>query len=343
MGSSQDTNKQETSTPLAAQMGYLSQGFQGASDAMAKAGNAPTPTGFTAQMTPEQLATFRQMVGYNSAAPGMEASTGAGLASGGANAMSQAFNGLQNFKQTGNVDSTIADASRYADNPAISGMVGAAMRDATQTARDVTLPGIEQGAAATGNTNSSRTGIAQGLVERGLAQKAADVSANLRGQAYDTGLGLANNQNQFATNTNRGILSDLTAAGGAGAGLGLGALSNSIGDQKNVFGTNVVGGAGLQAADQANLTNQNQAYQFGVNSPFAPLNNFWNIVGSKNWGSNTTGNSTTQNNPGALQYAGLGLNALGMFMPSGGFGAGQSTGNAFLPSSSFLDHGFGFG
>jgi hypothetical protein len=158
MGSSQTQQKSETAQPLAAQMPYLSQAWQSASNAMGQANNAPAPSGFTAQMTPEQLNTFRQMVGYNSAAPGTQANVGANLTGMGTGGMSAAFNSLNNFKQTGDVNSTIADATQYANNPAISGMVQAAMRDATQTAHDVTLPGIEQNAAMTGNTNSKPHG-----------------------------------------------------------------------------------------------------------------------------------------------------------------------------------------
>lgn len=310
-------------------MPYLDMGFQTAANAMTQAGNAQAPSGFTAQMTPEQIATFRQMVGYNSAAPGMEARTGAGLTSTGASGIDAAFNRLNNFKQTGSVDSTIADAQRYADNPAISGMVDAAMRDATRTANEVTLPGITQNAANTGNINSSRTSIAQGMVDRGLAEKRADISANLRGQAYDNGLTLANNQNQFATNTNRSLIDSLMAGGGTAAGLGLGALSNSIDDQNKVFGTNVAGGAGLYGADQAKLTDEQQKYAFGVNSPFAPVNNFWNIVGSRNWGSNTNGTTSTESNPGIAGLVGAGLfGASSLFNPTSG-ALGKSGFNLF--------------
>jgi hypothetical protein len=51
------------------------------------------------------------------------------------------------------------------------------MLNARQTARDVTLPQINQNAAISGNSNSSRTGIAEGLVQRGLLNSRPPTSA----------------------------------------------------------------------------------------------------------------------------------------------------------------------
>lgn len=316
MGSSQEKSETSTSAPLAAQMPYLNMGWQQASNALTNANNMKAPDAFVAQMTPDQLANFRQMAAYggNSTLPGQMASNGTALAGGGSDGILNAIRNMQNFQPTGSVDSTIADANKYANNAAIPGMVDAAMRDARRNAAETTLPGIAQGAASTGNLNSSRTAIAQGMVDRGLQEKAADLSANFRGAAYDKGLTLANDANKFNTTANLTNNSALASAGNSASTTGFGAMSGAIGDQTNLFNLANAGTAGAQQADQLGINNELAKYGFGANSQFDALKNYWSIVGNQNWGGTKTGESTTTNNPGALQYAGLGLNALGMFL-----------------------------
>jgi hypothetical protein len=50
------------------------------------------------------------------------------------------------------------------------------------------MRGIDQNAAMTGNMNSTRAGVAAGIAQRGLADKAADVSSTMRGNAWQAGL-----------------------------------------------------------------------------------------------------------------------------------------------------------
>jgi hypothetical protein len=64
-------------------------------------------------------------------------------------------------------------AKQYVAGQDIDGQVNDAMLNARRRHATSPCPGIEQNAAMTGNTNSSRTGIADGLVERGLAEQSA--------------------------------------------------------------------------------------------------------------------------------------------------------------------------
>ena len=75
---------------------------------------------------------------------------------------------------------TIDDAVNYAtSSPQAQSLIDAAMRDSTRRLNEQTLPGISQGASATGNTNSSRAGVAEALAQRAYDDRRADVGAQV--------------------------------------------------------------------------------------------------------------------------------------------------------------------
>jgi hypothetical protein len=188
----------------------------------------------------------------------------------------------------------------------IDGQVNDAMLNAKQQARDVTLPGIQQNAAISGNADSSRSGIAQGLVERGLAEQSANLGSTLRNAAYGQGLQLAQQQ---AQNNNTGTLSALQSLG-------------VVGTQDANAGANVFGSS-LNNTGTANNINQNN-YGNGVQNAYAALQNYMKLIGGTNWGqtTSTTGNSqtngvgtsSTQNDPGMLSNISSGIGILGALL-----------------------------
>lgn len=307
--------------PWSVQAPYLSQGFSAASNALGKAQGATAPTDFTAQFTPDQLATFKQMLGYsnnNTGLPTNTANAGGALTAAGSSAVTGGLSDLAAYTPAGGTQSNIDAATAYANNPAISGQVDAAMRDATRNASENVLPQLGRNAAATGNLNSNRTAISQGIVQRGLSDQAGDISSQLRGQAYNTGLGLAENARQA---DNSGVLSALLArvqGGNTAASTGTNANTAAVGQQGGLFDIANAGGAGQQAATQADLTNQGQQYQSQTTSPFDALNQFWNIVGGQNYGSSTNGtaNSTTSTTPSIWSILGGLGGAAGSLMKS---------------------------
>lgn len=246
--------------------------------------------------------------GNGSTIPGANAATGAALTATGTQGLQGALSNFSAFNPnaTVNTDSAIAAGKKYAAGMDIPGAVQAAMRDATQTARDVTLPGIEQNAGVTGNTDSSRTALAQGLVQRGLAQKASDISSSLYNDAYSTGVNnylaseAGNNAQRLAGITGAGALSDSMLKSGVGAN------SQSLADAANAYNIANTGGAGLQQNDQNNLTNKQQQYQSLSTSPFDAVRQLMQIVGAGNYGSSTVGSSTssTTSTPSAWQVVG---------------------------------------
>jgi hypothetical protein len=310
----EETSAQKTD-PWAPQAGALASAFANAGNAYGTASHATAPTDFVAGMTPEQLATFRSAIGYanSNTAPGTASAVGSALAGAGTNAATGALSGLGSFDPTqlNNTSSLIDAANQYMSGQNIDAQVNNAMLNARQTARDVTLPGIEQNAQMTGNTNSSRTGIAEGLVERGLAQQATDLGGSLRSQAFRDGLTLASS-NANANNASR--LGALTSAAGLGtnaATAGVNAGSAGIANQGALFDMANAGGSGLQSSNQLGLDNLLKRYQSGVSSPYDALNGLMGIIGTNNWGSSGTGSKTTAKTPSMWEIVGGLLDAGG--------------------------------
>ena len=313
-------SKQETSSttnPWAVQAPYLQQAFSGASDALNKT-NANTYSGQqVAQFTPDQLATFQRMVGYGGDLSGANAtsSAGTGTMTAGASAIQQALGGLGSYTPTGGTSSNIAAASQYADNPYISGQVDAAMRDANRQVNEQALPGQQRSAALTGNTMSSKNALAQGVIQRGLAEKTADVSANLRGQAYNTGLNLAEQGRQY---DNSAILDALRSSAAAGTGAfstGVGATSSGIDQAKGLFDIANAGGAGQQQNTQNQIDDAKTQKEYANSNTWQNLQNFYNIIGSNNWGG--TSNGTTTSSPSFWNVLGGMMGSVGSLLPTG--------------------------
>jgi hypothetical protein len=317
-----DSKKTETSSgnstvdPWAPQAAALTGAFANANNAYNQSSTAKAPTDFTAQMTPEQLATYHTMIaqGGDTTAATNAANAGTALTGAGTTGVTGALSGLGGFNAntTNNPDALVAAANKYVGGQNIDAQVNDAMLNARQTARDVTMPGIEQHAAITGNTNSSRTGIADGLVERGLAEQSGNLGASLRSTAFQNGLTLAQQQAAGNNTTNVGALSNQGTIGNAAVNSGVNAGTQSIADNTAQGALASAGGAGLQAADQANLTNQNQQYQSGVNSPYASLQQLMSIIGGSNWGSttNSTGTKTQTNSPSLISDISSGVGTL---------------------------------
>lgn len=272
--SKQTTETSQQTSPWAPQAAALTSAFSDAQGAYQKAQQAQAPTNFTAGLTPDQISTFHRMVGFgnDNSIPDAEAATGSALTTAGTNGVTGALTGLSGFNPsaTNNAATLVDAANKYVAGQNIPAQVKNAMQTATETARDVTMPGIEQNAAATRNTNSSRTGIANGLVQRGLAEQAANLSGTLQSNAFSQGLALANNQATSNNTLGLGALSAQGQLGGNAATTGPSASSNSIADTIKQLSTAAAGGEGLQSGNQADLTNQLQQYEAQVNSPFGP-------------------------------------------------------------------------
>lgn len=178
----------------------------------------------------------------------------------------------------------IAAAGQYADNPYMSGMIDAASRDVTRNLFENQIPGLNMAATGSGNMNSSRAGVAEGIMKRGAADQIGDISANMRGSAYSQGLGLA----EGARTSNMGALGAAGAGYGSMFGQGLGAASTGYGMNINNADQLIRGGQLNQEDEQGQLNADFAKWQGQDNRGFDLLNKYYGIIGGNNWGGTQT-------------------------------------------------------
>lgn len=293
ISNSNKNNASQTTTqdPWKAQQPYLLAGFQGATNNYLDAMKNPYYTGdLYAGLDPMQ----RQAIeGTNAFATGAASNASNALLNTSTSMLNPASQGMMNagsgLLSSAMMDPTqgnIASAGAYSDNPYLSGAIDAASRDVTRNLTEQVLPGINRIGSATGNTNSSRTGIAEGLALRGAQDRVGDIAATMRGDAWNRGLQTAeaarqaNMQgmqsagglfNQAMDNASRG-----TAAGLAAGYGNLDAIARA--------------GGMLQANDQGELDAGLQAYLNRQQMPSDWLNNYMTAV-KGSYGSTTTDTS----------------------------------------------------
>lgn len=310
------SSQTQTTTPWAMQTPYLSQAFQGAQTALNEAQGAKAPTDYTAQFTPQQLDAFQQMLNYGLSPSSSAAAAGAAgsqLTGAGTSAATGGLNTLSGINPASETANNITAANQYVAGQDIPSLVNAAMLDARRQANEQTLPSLARQAAGSGNINSSRTAIAQGIVDRGLAERAGALSAQLRGDAYDKGLALGQQSNNNALQAAMARVS----GGNATAGTGLSAGNSAINQQTGLFNIANNAIANQYNAAQAPLTNEAQQYQAAINDPFAALVNYYNIIGNRPWGSSTvaSGTATSEKTPSGLSSLIGGIGAIGSLIP----------------------------
>lgn len=315
-GSSTNTSQQTSNAPWAPQQGYITGAFQDAQNQYnqnmaqgAYSGNYVAPTNQAEYDANNNAITQAQ--GNQGAVTGATQAASGQIGTGLAGATS-ALSGLGTAASTDPTASNIADAQQYASGLNIPGQVQAAMQGANQEAADSTLPNLYRGAAASGNINSDRTAISQGVVQRGLAQQAAGLTAQLGNSAYQTGIGQASTDNaqQLQALSQQGSLgSNLASTGQAGVTSGV--------NNQGALDTQASGGAqGNQALDQSNLNNNIQQYNGNQNFGWQQLQNLNGIVGTPK-GTQGTTTGTTQQDPSLLSTLGSATGVLGSLFKGG--------------------------
>lgn len=304
-GTNQKTGKtNSTVEPWKVQQPYIKTGFNSAAGLYGKYMDAPWYEG------PIYAGMNSMQEGAATGAAGFAGGQGMGLAQGMINDSQNYLEQTNNFLSAANrmagynpadpTQQNIQNAGQYANNPYLNGAIDAASRDVTRNLTEDVLPGINRSAAGTGNTNSTRTGIAEGIALRGAQDRLGDISSTIRADAYNSGLNLSEQGRQANM---EGYL--------RGSGMGIDALNTAIGrgmDMRNqgMQGTvnmyDLMGRAGdkFQQNDQgyadANYTRWSGQY----NQPWDLLSRYMGAVGGTNWGS-TTASSTT--NPGSTMGA----------------------------------------
>lgn len=134
------------------------------------------------------------------------------------------------------------------------GLVDAAMRDDKRNLQENTLTGINQGASGSGNMNSSRAGIAEGVANRGFDDRRADTTASIQQGLMGQSLSQQNQQFADQMRANQGLQQ--------GYGQGINAMGR-FGDFMTGAGNN------MRNYEQGYLNDQRGRYEdqrdFGLN------------------------------------------------------------------------------
>lgn len=186
------------------------------------------------------------------------------LGSTGQQAMEQPANMMQ---ATGNFANNAADlynqaagggtlnrAIAFATDPNNYGsLVDAAMRDDTRRLQEQTLPGINQSAMATRNTNSSRAGVADAIALRGYDDRRSDVTTNIQNQLMGQSVAQENQDFLNAASANSNLAS---------------IYGNAFGMQGDIGQRMAAAGGALQTREAAELQDARnrfeQARDYGI-------------------------------------------------------------------------------
>lgn len=302
-GTTKTKNEEKFDTgPSKFQQPYLDQSFGAAKNIYNSSKGTPYFEGDTyAGMSPEAkkaLESLKAYAGGSAMTQGQQISQiGSDIASG---AAGKALGHLDRFTTLAGEDATagnIAAAERYADNPHVQGMIDANSRDVTRNLSEVTLPGIDRAASGTGNINSSRAGIAAGVAQRGAEDRIGDISAQIRGQAYESGLDRASRDRESK-------LSAFEKAAGSYSSLtdqGLSAIRSGIDTAMGAYDTINKANAVGQADQQGKLDAAFSKWKGEDEREMDLLSRYFNIVGGNQWGqSGTSSGTTTQKTSGNI-------------------------------------------
>ena len=266
--------------------------------------------------------------------------TGMGM-SGAGSAYGTNANSLLARAQQDPTQGFLSTASQYANNPYVDQMIDAANRDVSRNLNETQLPSLALNAAGSGNTDSTRTGVTQAILQRNASQQMADTAANMRGQFFNQGLQTA--QNQYNANAEHALNANQQV--GNAFQLGNSALLN--GQQANGNNFDQLQGAGglFQNQDQNQLTAQQQQFNDQQQVPMNLIGQYMNVINGK-WGGAPVSSVGPSVVGGALQGAmGGGMLGAGVADKLGGysntsgygytgpgslFGGGGRTGSAYM-------------
>lgn len=177
----------------------------------------------------------------------------------------------------------IMGAYDVASNPYIRAAAEAAIRPVMQTLREQALPSVRTGAVSTGTYGGSRQALAEAQAIERAARAMGDITSQMYGQAYQTGLGASLNAIGAIPTVQRAL---------AYPGEVLGAV-----------------GAQERAMEQAKIGEQMARHEYGQLAPRLALQEYMRLVGIPLGGETTT--EAQASAPGAgTQWAGFFLSLL---------------------------------
>ena len=300
-GTSTTTSHETTSSgPSDFQKPYLTGLFDAAQGAFNSQTGTPYYQGSTyAGMSDQGKAALDAMRSY---ASGTGLGTANTLSSIGTNLAGYAGKSGQTLDQylaMANEDPTAANmsaASRYADNPYLQSQIDAVGADVRRNLTENVLPGVDRAASAGGNINSSRAGIASGIAMRGAQDQMAQTAAQMRGEAWDKGLGYARDDRAQRLNA-YGTAAD--AYGNLGS-TGMRAMSDGVNAGYGAFDEMNNAEQLGQKDNQGYLDQDFQKWQGNDTRQWDLLNRYNSIVAGNQWGSNSTTDSKTTKPTGGI-------------------------------------------
>jgi hypothetical protein len=318
-GSSKTTDTKSTTAPWSAQQPYLLDAWGQAKGLYDKNTKEGAYSGdYVAAPNQDQYDINQQAIdfakGLGQSSSNALLNTGTGNLGTGSDYIGKAGSGLYDYSQSDTLGNTISGANRVAQGFNVSGAVDAAMRDANRIAAEDTLPSLYRGSSATGNINSDRAALSEGVVKRGLAEKAADLSAELQNENYQTGLKTA----QDDTTSRLGALSDLGSLGSSTLNSGIEGISSGISSAAKNLGIGSAAAEDNQGLAQDILDNAIAKYEGKQDYGWDQLAKYYGITGDKNWGSEETKKETVKDNPSTLSTIGSGIGAVGALSKGGG-------------------------
>ncbi len=220
-----------------------------------------------------------------------------------------------------NMGPDMARAAQFAQNPYLDQQISAALRDPMRALTEQQLPGASLAAAASGNAGSTRRGVGEAILQRGFQDRAADVGAAMRGQAYGQGVGIEAQraaQNAGMAQGFQGLQGNIAQALMGSGFQSAGLLPQAGGQQLQGIQAMLQGGGMLQ--------NQNQALaDAGIRSFMFPYQSLQMLAPLQNQMAQTYGTQVSQQtqDPGlgnTLLGAGLGLAGTAMMGGMNPFG-----------------------
>ncbi|BCZ78508.1 hypothetical protein PTKU64_21830 [Paraburkholderia terrae] len=313
---------------------YISGEFQPAQDALNNALGMGVYSGSrVASLNPYQTqgadsaAAYANGNGLNTA--NLFYNTGTGMTNAGAGYGTNAQSLFQQAQQDP-TQGFLSTASQYANNPYVDGLIDSANRDVSRDLNETQLPSLAVGAAGNGNTDSTRTGVASAILQRGAADRMADTASNIRSQFFNQGLQTA--QTQYNANADRALNANQQV--GNAFQLGGAALLNGQQANGNNFDQLQAAGGVFQNQDQANINADMQKFNEQQQTPLNLIGQYMNVINGS-WGGqavNPVGpNSTAASIQGALGGAAMGAGMAGKLGGYSNTGGGSTGYNFSMP------------
>lgn len=197
-------------------------------------------------------------------------------------------------------------ANNLANSPMADSLIAASTRDVSRNLFENQLPALNRNAIGQGNLNNTRAGVAEGILRRGAEDRVADISASVRNNLFNSGLG------QY--NTNIGQQANALGMLAANNNNALAGMSNAFGFGQNAIGA--LGGAGdfMRNFNQGALADAEKQFYMGQDRPmqlagnymnlFNPLSSFSSGAGASDIGE---GRSKADNVGDIMQLVGTGM------------------------------------